>query len=52
MFTLIVCMVPLLLALTWVTDYGWASVRVEVLLAIAVVMLAAFLYSRSAPPSR
>ena len=42
--TLIGCMVPLLLALTWVTDYGWTSARVDSLLATAVVMLAAFLY--------
>jgi EmrB/QacA subfamily drug resistance transporter len=40
--TLILCIVPLLLALTWVTDYGWASARVELLLVTAVVMLAAF----------
>jgi MFS family permease len=33
----------LLLALTWVTDYGWSSTRVESLLAIALAMLAAFL---------
>ena len=42
--TLILCMVPLLLALTWVTDYGWTSARVDSLLAFAIVMLAAFLY--------
>jgi EmrB/QacA subfamily drug resistance transporter len=42
--TLIACIVPLLLAFTFVTDYGWASVRVDVLLGIAIVMLAAFLY--------
>ena len=42
--TLVFCVVPLLLALTWVTDYGWFSTRVEMLLAIAVVMLGAFLY--------
>jgi EmrB/QacA subfamily drug resistance transporter len=46
-FTLIAGIVPLLLALTWVTDYGWASVRVESLLALALAMLAAFLYSES-----
>jgi EmrB/QacA subfamily drug resistance transporter len=46
-FTLILCIVPLLLALTWVTDYGWDSVRVELLLAFSVVMLAAFIYSES-----
>ena len=41
--TLIGCVVPLLLALTWVTDYGWSSTRVESLLVIAFAMLAAFL---------
>jgi predicted MFS family arabinose efflux permease len=48
--TLILCIVPLLLALTWVTDYGWTSTRVELLLAVSVVMLAAFLrIERKAP---
>jgi MFS family permease len=42
--TLICCIVPLLLALTWVTNYGWSSSRVESLLAIATAMLGAFLY--------
>ncbi len=42
--TLASCLVPLLLALTWVTDYGWGSARVETLLAAAAVMLAAFLF--------
>ena len=42
--TLIGCIVPLLLAFTFVTDYGWSSARVEVLLAIALVMLASFLF--------
>ena len=41
--TLILCIVPLLLALTWVRDYGWASPRVEFLLAMSIVMLVAFL---------
>jgi len=45
--TLISCIVPLLLALTWVTDYGWTSLRVELLLAFAAVMLAAFLYAET-----
>jgi len=45
--TLILCVVPLLLALTWVTDYGWSSIRVELLLVFAFVMLAAFLYSET-----
>lgn len=43
LFSLILCIVPLLLALTWVTDYGWTSTRVESLLAVSVVMLAVFL---------
>ncbi len=42
--TLILCIVPLLLALTWVRDYGWSSPRVEFLLAMSIVMLAAFLW--------
>ena len=46
-FSLIGCMVPLLLALTWVTDYGWSSARVESLLAFAAVMLIAFLYAET-----
>jgi len=37
--TLIGCVVPLLLALTWATQYGWTSVRVESLLALASMML-------------
>jgi EmrB/QacA subfamily drug resistance transporter len=41
--SLILCIVPLLLALTWVTDYGWSSARVVTLLVCSVVMLAAFL---------
>ena len=45
--TLISCVIPLLLALTWVTDYGWSSVRVELLLAVALVMFGAFLHSES-----
>ena len=46
-FSLIACMVPLLLALTWVTDYGWGSARVVGLLLFACAMLAAFLYAES-----
>jgi EmrB/QacA subfamily drug resistance transporter len=46
-FTLLACIGPLLLAFTWVTEYGWDSVRVEALLAIAVAMLIAFLYAES-----
>jgi len=41
--TLILCIVPLLLALTWATGYGWTSARVELLLVLAAVMLGAFL---------
>jgi MFS family permease len=41
--TLISCLVPLLLALTWVTNYGWTSQRVLGLLIASAVMLAAFL---------
>lgn len=44
-FSLIGCMVPLLLALTWVTDYGWSSARVDSLLVVAAIMLVVFLYS-------
>jgi MFS family permease len=43
-FTLTACLVPLLLAFTWVTDYGWDSVRVESLLAFSICMLAIFLF--------
>lgn len=42
--SLIGCLVPLLLALTWVTDYGWGATRVESLLAVAAVMLAVFIF--------
>src|SRR5215470_13068844 len=45
--TLVLCVVPLLLALTWVTDYGWFSPRVELLLVFAFVMLGAFLYAET-----
>ena len=45
--TLTTCIVPLLLALTWVTEYGWGSLRVEALLAIAVLMLVAFLMTET-----
>ena len=45
--TLTAFLVPLLLALTWVTDYGWGATRVESLLAVAAVMLAAFLYAET-----
>ncbi len=45
--SLILCIVPLLLALTWVTDYGWGSARVILLLALSVAMLGAFLWAES-----
>ena len=48
--SLIVCLVPLLLALTWVTDYGWTSTRVESLLAVAAVMLAIFIWVETRAP--
>jgi EmrB/QacA subfamily drug resistance transporter len=47
---LIACVVPLLLALTWATEYGWSSVRVESLLAIATAMLGVFLFVESRSP--
>ena len=46
-FTLIACIAPLLLALTWVTEYGWTSTRVEGLLAWSAVMLVGFLYAET-----
>ena len=50
--TLIGTVVPLLLALTWATQYGWTSTRVESLLALSALMLGAFLYveSKAAEP--
>src|SRR5437870_5379377 len=48
--TLIGCIVPLLAALSLVTDYGWGSTRVEALLALSVTMLGGFLYSESRAP--
>jgi EmrB/QacA subfamily drug resistance transporter len=47
---LIACVVPLLLALTWATEYGWSSLRVESLLAVATVMLPVFLLVESRSP--
>jgi EmrB/QacA subfamily drug resistance transporter len=46
--TLIGTVVPLLLALTWATQYGWTSTRVDSLLALSAVMLVAFLFVESA----
>jgi EmrB/QacA subfamily drug resistance transporter len=50
--TLIACLIPLLLALSWVTDYGWSSPRVAGLLSFAFLMLGAFLFceQRAAEP--
>ncbi len=45
--TLIGTLVPLLLALEWVNQYGWGSTRVVGLLALSAVMLVAFLFSES-----
>ncbi len=45
--TLIGTVVPLLLALTWATQYGWTSTRVESLLALSALMLVVFLYVES-----
>jgi MFS family permease len=41
------CLIPLLLALTWVTDYGWSAPRVVWLLILAGVMLPTFLWAES-----
>jgi EmrB/QacA subfamily drug resistance transporter len=38
---------PFLLALTWATQYGWTSRRVESLLVLAAIMLVVFLYAES-----
>ena len=50
--SLILSIVPLLLALTWVTDYGWASAPVTSLLAFSVLMLVVFIRAegRAAEP--
>jgi predicted MFS family arabinose efflux permease len=50
--TLTASVVPLLLGLTWATEYGWGSARVVWLLVLAAIMLAAFLSveARSAEP--
>src|SRR5262249_209655 len=44
--------VPLLLALTWATQYGWGATRVVSLLIVSTIMLAALIYaeSRAAEP--
>jgi len=45
--TLIACLVPLLLGLTWVTDYGWGSMRVESLIGFSILMLGVFLFAET-----
>jgi len=47
MATLIASIVPLLLALTWVNQYGWTSTRVASLLTWSLGMLAVFLWVES-----
>jgi MFS family permease len=44
--TLTAALIPLLLALTWATDYGWRSLRVESLLAASVAFGCAFIYTQ------
>jgi len=39
--------IPLLLALTWVTQYGWGSARVVGLLAWSALLLGVFLYAET-----
>jgi EmrB/QacA subfamily drug resistance transporter len=50
--TLIGWIVPLLLALTWATQYGWGAARVLSLLVVSTAMLGALIYaeSRAAEP--
>jgi EmrB/QacA subfamily drug resistance transporter len=45
--TLIGCVVPLLLALTWATQYGWSATRVVSLFAVSAIMLGALLVNES-----
>lgn len=45
--TLILCIVPLLLALNFATEFGWTSTRIESLLAFSAAMLVAFLWAES-----
>jgi EmrB/QacA subfamily drug resistance transporter len=45
--TLTACLVPLLLAFTWATDYGWDSTRVVSLLVFSAVMLVVFLFAET-----
>ena len=48
--SLIGTVVPLLLALTWATQYGWSSTRVVSLLVLSVAMLGTFLVVESRAP--
>jgi EmrB/QacA subfamily drug resistance transporter len=45
--TLIGWIVPLLLALTWATEYGWGASRVVSLLVVSTLMLVALIYAES-----
>ena len=45
--TLIASLVPILLALTWVTTYGWGSARVIGFLVFGFVMLGVFIFAES-----
>ncbi len=45
--SLILCIVPLLLALNFATDFGWTSTRIESLLVFSAAMLVAFLWAES-----
>lgn len=47
---LIATVVPLLLALTWVPQHGWGSLRVWPLLAFSAVMLVAFVANEARAP--
>jgi EmrB/QacA subfamily drug resistance transporter len=46
-FSLILSIVPLLLALNFATEFGWSSTRIESLLAFSAIMLALFLWAES-----
>ncbi|HZT77289.1 MAG TPA: MDR family MFS transporter [Vicinamibacterales bacterium] len=50
--TLIGCVVPLLLALTWATEFGWGATRVVALFVVSAVMLVALVANeaRAAEP--
>ena len=44
MASLVGCVVPLLLALTWATDFGWAAARVQTPLGVSALMAIVFVY--------